>query len=112
MTMERRDFIAATGAAVAGTRVLPATGYRLPVQTGRLKQSVCRWIYENIPLPEFARACAGLGLAAIDLLYENEWPVVRDAGLVCSMGYPPRRRSFISIGFNDPANHDMLLREL
>jgi hydroxypyruvate isomerase len=38
--------------------------------------------------------------------------VVRDAGLVCSMGYPTDRKDFLSTGFNDRANHAMLLREL
>src|SRR5438309_1218687 len=34
------------------------------------------------------------------------------AGLVCSMGYPTARNDFIATGFNDRANHRMLLREL
>src|SRR5687768_13852693 len=55
---------------------------------GRLLQSVSRWPFNRIPLPEFARAAKGMGLAAIDLLQPEDWPVVRDAGLVCSMGYP------------------------
>ena len=53
-----------------------------------------------------------MGIRAIDLLQPEDWPVVRDCGLVCSMGYPTRRRDFIETGFNDPANHAMLLREL
>src|SRR3977135_4088011 len=79
---------------------------------GRLKQSVSRWPYRQIPLPELARAAAGMGLAAIDLLGPDEWDPVREAGLVCSMGYPTARRDFIATGFNDRANHPMLLREL
>jgi hydroxypyruvate isomerase len=79
---------------------------------GRLKQSVSRWPYAKIALPEFARACAAMGLQAIDLLQPEDWAVVREAGLTCSMGYPTARRDFISTGFNDPANHAMLLREL
>ena len=79
---------------------------------GRLLQSVSRWPYNRIPLPEFCRAAKGMGLAAIDLLQPEEWPVVRDAGLVCSMGYPTKRNDFIATGFNDRANHPMLLREL
>jgi hydroxypyruvate isomerase len=79
---------------------------------GRLRQSVSRWPYAKIPLPEFARAAKGMGLVAIDLLHRDEWPVVAEAGLVCSMGYPTRREDFIATGFNDPANHPMLLREL
>jgi hydroxypyruvate isomerase len=79
---------------------------------GRLKQSVSRWPYSKIPLPEFARAAKAMGLAAIDLLQPDEWPVVAEAGLACSMGYPTRRDDFIATGFNDPSKHAMLLREL
>ncbi|NUO62895.1 MAG: TIM barrel protein [Gemmatimonadaceae bacterium] len=79
---------------------------------GRLKQSVSRWPYGKIPLPEFARACKAMGLAGIDLLQPDDWAVVRDAGLVPTMGYPAKRDDFIATGFNDRANHAMLLREL
>jgi hydroxypyruvate isomerase len=79
---------------------------------GRLKQSVSRWPYAKIALPEFARACAAMGIQAIDLLQPEDWAVVGDHGLTCSMGYPTARRDFISTGFNDPTNHSMLLREL
>ncbi|HYT70143.1 MAG TPA: hydroxypyruvate isomerase, partial [Gemmatimonadales bacterium] len=51
----------------------------------RLKQSVCRWPYGKIPLTDLARAAAGMGLAAIDLLGSDEWEPVREFGLVCSM---------------------------
>jgi len=80
--------------------------------TGRLKQSVSRWPYRQIPLPEFCQAAAGMGLAGIDLLHPEDWDTVRDHGLVCSMGYPANRDDFIPTGFNDRANHAMLLREL
>src|SRR5439155_24333617 len=32
------------------------------VKNGRLKQSVSRWPYKDIPLPEFARANSGRGM--------------------------------------------------
>jgi hydroxypyruvate isomerase len=78
----------------------------------RLKQSVCRWPYRSIPLPELCRAAAAMGLAAVDLLQPEDWDRVGQFGLVCSMGYPTSRRDFIETGFNDRANHAMLLREL
>ena len=53
-----------------------------------------------------------MGIVAIDLLQPEEWQVVRDCGLVCSMGYPTARDDFIATGFNDPSKHAMLLREL
>ena len=111
--MNRREAIGIIGAAAA----MPAVGAgpfkaAEPARAMRLKQSVSRWPYSKIPLPEFCKACKGMGIAAIDLLQPEDWPVVRDAGLVCSMGYPTKRNDFIPTGFNDPANHAMLLREL
>ena len=79
---------------------------------GRLRQSVSYWPYGRIPLAEFAQAAKRIGLAAIDLLQPEEWPVVREAGLICSMGYPSKRRDFLSRGFNNPANHDLLVDEI
>ena len=79
---------------------------------GRLNQSVTRWPFSRIPLPEFCRAAKAMGMVAMDLLQPEEWAVARDAGLVCSMGYPTKRTDFIARGFNDRANHPMLLREL
>jgi hydroxypyruvate isomerase len=79
---------------------------------GRLKQSFCRWPYARTPLPEVCRRAKQIGFAAIDLLYPEEWPVARDADLAVSMGYASRREKFIATGFNDPANHALLLEEL
>src|SRR5438105_10943351 len=110
--MHRREAMKILGVAA----VLPVGATRAAfvqeTPAGRLKQSVSRWPYSRIPLPEFCRACKGMGIVAIDLLQPEDWPVVRDAGLVCSMGYPTKRQDFIPTGFNNPANHPMLLREL
>jgi hydroxypyruvate isomerase len=100
------------GAAAAAPLFVPEIARGESATAGRLKQSVSRWPYSKIPLPEFARAAKAMGLAGIDLLQPEDWPVVRDAGLVSSMGYPTKRDDFIATGFNDPANHAMLLREL
>jgi hydroxypyruvate isomerase len=78
------------------------------VKNGRLKQSVSRWPYQSIPLPDFCRACADMGLTAIDLLQEADWPVVRQYGLVCSMGYAGG--GSIPDGLNVKANHDGITR--
>jgi len=79
---------------------------------GRLKQAVCRWPYNGVPLPEFCGRAKQLGLAGIDLLQVDEWPVAQDAGLAVSLAYPSRRGKFIQTGFNDPANHALLIGEL
>jgi hydroxypyruvate isomerase len=83
-----------------------------PEGGGRLRQSVSYWPYARIPLEQFAREARSIGLVAVDLLHPEQWPVVREAGLVCSMGYPTRRRDFLTSGFNDPAMHDRLVEEL
>src|SRR5207237_8458827 len=103
------------GAATLAATVFPTVqpSNRPTVQPpNRLKQSVSRWPFKSITLPEFWRDCKGMGLSAIDLLAPEEWPVVRDCGLVCSMGYAVIRDDFIPRGFNDPANHDFLVGEL
>ncbi|HEV8198293.1 MAG TPA: TIM barrel protein [Gemmatimonadales bacterium] len=115
--MNRRNAISALAGAASllgmGTSEAETRVPRRRIQpAGRLKQSVSYWPYSKIPLPEFAKAAKGMGLAAVDLLQPEEWPVVRDAGLVCSMGYPTKRNDFLTSGFNDPSKHDMLVDEL
>ncbi len=110
--LTRRDALGAIAASVGVVVTGPLPLAPRPSQSGRLKQSVSYWPYNKIPLADFAREAKKMGLAAIDLLQPEEWPVVRDAGLVCSMGYPSKRRDFLTRGFNDPANHDLLVDEL
>ena len=49
-----------------------------------------------------------MGLTAIDLLGEADWPVVRDYGLICSMGNAGG--GSIPDGLNVKANHDDIVR--
>ena len=78
------------------------------VTKGRLKQSVSRWCYGKIPMPEFCKAVAAMGLTAIDLLDEKEWSIVRDHGLICSMAYAGG--GTIPDGLNVRANHDAIVK--
>jgi hydroxypyruvate isomerase len=80
------------------------------VTRGRLKQSASRWCYQKMPLPELCRAVAAMGVPAIDLLEAPDWPVVREHGLVCSMGYGGG--GTIRDGLNNPANHDRIVNNL
>jgi hydroxypyruvate isomerase len=117
MELTRRQAMLGTGLAGAGallTRSPEEAGAASPagrvVTKGRLKQSVSRWCYQKIPLPEFARSVKEMGLTAIDLLKEDEWPVVRDLGLTCSMGYGGG--GTIPDGLNNKANHDAIVSGL
>src|SRR6266851_3317157 len=89
--MDRRAAVAALGAAALGAALKGSASPGPRFSVGRLKQSVSRWPYRQIPLPEFARAAAAIGLAAVDLLGPEDWDPVREAGLVCSIGYPTAR---------------------
>jgi hydroxypyruvate isomerase len=109
--ISRRQFLAGT-AAGAAAMVLGCSEDAGATTKGRLKQSVSRWPYSKIPLPEFAKACKAMGLAAIDLLQPEDWDTVRQYGLVSSMGYPTKRDDFLSNGFNNRASHAMLIGEL
>ncbi len=98
----------ATAATLLGDLSPVVVGASQPSRKGRLKQSVSRWPYAKIPLPDFCRAVADMGLTAVDLLEEAEWPIARQHGLVCSMGYAGG--GSIPDGLNVKANHDAIVR--
>jgi hydroxypyruvate isomerase len=105
----RRQFLgvgAATAGSLRATALTAAGQASRVVRNGRLKQSVSRWPYRAIPLPDFCQAVADMGLTAIDLLDDPDWPVVRKFGLVCSMGYAGG--GSIADGLNVRANHDAI----
>jgi hydroxypyruvate isomerase len=105
----RREALAGLAATAAAPLARPAAQAPAPAVTrGRLKQSVSRWCYSKIPMPEFCRAVKAMGLTAIDLLEEADWAVVRDHGLLCSMGYAGG--GSIRDGLNVRANHDAIVR--
>jgi hydroxypyruvate isomerase len=106
MKTTRRELLAAAAVALAA----PAVRAEPVVKKGRLKQSVSRWTYKNIPMPDFCRAVADMGLTAIDLLEEPDWAVVQQYGLICAMGYAGG--GSIPDGLNVRANHDAIIRNL
>ncbi len=74
----------------------------------RLRQSVCRWCYQDIPLDRLCREAARIGLVSVELLSEQEWMVPKRFGLTCAMANGP---STIPVGFNRPDQHDRLVAE-
>ena len=103
--IKRRDVLGAAGLTLAAaTAGAGGQASGRAVTRGRIRQSVSRWCYSKIPMPEFCRAVAAMGLTAIDLLEAPDWQVARDHGLICSMGYGGG--GSIRDGLNNPANHD------
>lgn len=58
---------------------------------GRIKQSVCRWCYDSgknkIPMEDFAKAVADMGLVGIDLVSPPDFPTLKKYGLTSTMNY-------------------------
>lgn len=107
--VSRRAVLAAAGGAVASALAANgASADQTPALKGRIKQSVCRWCYSRMSLDDLCANAKSMGLTAIDLLSENDWPVVAKYGLICSMANGP---GGIADGWNTVANHDRLVRE-
>src|SRR5215204_6154058 len=111
MQLTRRETLSGAAAMIAAPLQggAPASGQRV-VTKGRLKQSVSRWCFAKIPLPELCKTVADMGLTAIDLLTEKDWPVVREHGLICSMG--SGFGGSIADGLNVKGNHDKIVAGL
>ena len=111
--MERREMLAALGAVSAaqmlgGITPMLAESVTPAAPAGRIRQSVCRWCYQAIPLDTLARDVAAMGFKGIDLLSETEWATIKPYGLTCAVSNGP---STIPIGFNRPDQHDLLVAE-
>lgn len=74
---------------------------------GKVNHSVCRWCYPSISLEKLCIAAREIGIAGIDLVGPDEWPVLQKYGLVASMAHGAGRG--ITEGFNDPRYHDELI---
>jgi hydroxypyruvate isomerase len=61
-----------------------------------------------MPLEELAVAAKAIGIQSIELLGEEEWPVVQAQGLTVAM---PNGPGGIIKGWNDPRNHDDLVQK-
>ena len=105
----RREALAGAAALLAAAPATTMT-HAQESRTGRLKQSVCRWCFAKIPLRDFCKSVADMGLTAIDLLTEEEWPVAREYGLTCSMG--SGLGGTIVDGLNEKGNHETIVTSL
>lgn len=75
---------------------------------GNIRHAVCRWCYNSIPLEEFCRAAAEMGITAIDLVGPKDWPTLRKYGLHSSMCNGAEIN--LTDGWNDARFHERLVR--
>jgi len=77
-----------SGAAIASVSSLSWSEQTTPTpRKARIKQSVSRWCYKDIPLDKLCAYSAQIGCKAIDLLGPEDYEVPRRYGLICAMGY-------------------------
>ncbi len=100
--MDRRSFVQAAGVGMSAAILSDAAQVKPVERKGRLKQSVCRWCYSKIPIEEFAKESARLGLRSVDLAGKDEWAVLKKYGLVPTM---VGGGTTIPDGFNRKENH-------
>ena len=106
----RRTLLEGSATAALGSWLSDVADRASSEQGGGFRQSVCRWPFAKIPIRDFFKAVADLGLPAVDLLTPDEWPVAREFGLTCSMG--SGLGGTIVDGLNDPANHEAIVKGL
>jgi hydroxypyruvate isomerase len=90
------------GAAVAAAALLPEAR-AAKTRAGRVRQSVARWCYKQIPLEKLCAEAAAMGLKGVDLLQPEEYGVPARFGLVCAMAYAGGGE--INKGLNRIENH-------
>lgn len=91
MTNSRRSLLTGAAASVAAATLadrLQAADDKSGLK-GTINHSVCKWCYGKIPLEEFAPAAKKIGLASVELLGPNDWPVIQKYGLTCAMASNP-----------------------
>src|SRR6185369_1085407 len=76
--MTRRSALLMSSSLAFAPLASPATA----APAGRLKQSAARWCYGKIPMEDFCKQAAALGLSGVDLVEPPDWPVIRKYGLV------------------------------
>ena len=115
-SITRRQLLKTTAGVAAGATVVTEhlaqaaeiDSLQRMVKKGRIKQSVCGWCYESLSIEELASASAKLGLSGIDLVKPDDFPTLKQHGLVSTM----TSSHSLSNGLCDPAFHEKCIEEL
>ena len=99
--------VAITGAALAH-RVDAAEQTLEKELKGKINHSVCRWCYQSIELEDLCKAAKKIGIASIELVGPEEWPILQKYGLTSALPWGAGKG--ITEGFNNPQLHDELVQ--
>lgn len=74
---------------------------------GNIKHAVARWCYSAFSLEELLPQLKSMGIHAIDLIGEKEWPILKKHGVHCSMCNGAEIN--LVDGWNEVNNHETLV---
>ncbi|MCA9882285.1 MAG: TIM barrel protein [Anaerolineae bacterium] len=74
-----------------------------------IKQSICWWCFDKLSPEEICKAAVDIGYPAVELVFEENWPIVKDHGLAIAAigGHGP-----LEDGLNKRSNHERIQREI
>jgi len=115
-SLSRRDFLTTTAAVVGASSALAGSPRvtwgqtKKVVKNGRIKQSICGGCLRKTGMDQEQTAALAveMGLVGMDLVRQNDWPVVKKHGLVATM--VPGAGS-IKKGLNDKSMHSKFLED-
>ncbi|HEX7071120.1 MAG TPA: TIM barrel protein [Rhodothermales bacterium] len=108
-SISRREVIKTIAGATAAASVVPFKAQASPSArplNGKINHSVCKWCYPDFTVEALAVEASKIGLASIELLGPEDWPTLKQHGLICAMANGP---SQIPRGFNRIENHEWLV---
>jgi hydroxypyruvate isomerase len=76
---------------------------------GNIKQSVCRWCFQDMPLEQLCTSAKAMGIKGIDLVGPADWPTLKKHGLDSPMCNGAEIN--LTDGFNDPRFHAQLQKQ-
>ncbi|MEP6616639.1 MAG: TIM barrel protein [Ginsengibacter sp.] len=77
---------------------------------GNINHAVCRWTFGDLSLAELCKVVKEIGFNAIDLVKPEDWPILQQHGIFCSMCYTAGKND-LTKGLNDPSLHAGLVQE-
>lgn len=76
---------------------------------GNIRQSVCRWCFQDMPLDKLCAAAKEMGIQGIDLVGPKDWPTLKKYGIDSPMCNGAEIN--LTDGFNDPRYHAQLQKQ-
>lgn len=125
--VSRRSFVAGSTAAIAFAAASLQDRLALADDAaakagvaGKIRHSVCKWCYKDIPLDDLCVAGKEFGLGSVELLMPEDFPTLKKHGLHCAMvsfpsaelevGGKKIKVGTIPHGFNRVEHHDLLVQ--